>query len=163
MAEKYTLTKRPGKPSKLKKVIDLISGKRKWPKSRFEEGYYRGIKKAGVLPGAGSEFFREKETKLDERKKFILGEGERFSTKLDRDRRKDAYVKDKWDELITRVRKKKSDKLTRSYTAIKDDFIERFENEFDRQSLLKGKRNKKGGSVSKYSKGGGVRKSKYSL
>ena len=97
MAEKYTLTKRPGKPGKLKKVIDLISGKRKWPESRFEEGYYRGIKKAGVLPGAGSEFFREKETKLDERKKFILGKGERFSTKLDRDRRKDAYVKDKWD------------------------------------------------------------------
>ena len=163
MAEKYTLTKRPGKPGKLKKVIDLISGKRKWPESRFEEGYYRGIKKAGVLPGAGSEFFREKETKLDERKKFILGKGERFSTKLDRDRRKDAYVKDKWDKLIARVRKKKSDKLTRTYTASKDEYIEKFENEFDRQSLLEGKRNKKGGSVSKYSKGGGVRASKYKL
>jgi hypothetical protein len=158
MVEKYVVTKRPGKPGKLKKVIDLISGKRKWPESRFEEGYSKGIKKAGVLPGAGSDFFREKETKLDEIKKFSLGKGERFSTKLDRDRRKDAYVKAKWDELITRIRKKKSAKLTRTYTAIKNEYIEKFENEFDRQSLLKGKRNKKGGKIKTYAKGSIVRK-----
>jgi hypothetical protein len=160
MAEKYTLTKRPGKPGKLKKVIDLISGKRKWPKARLdEEGYHMGVKEAGVLPGAGSGYQRKRETELDEIKKFSLGKGERFSTKLDRDRRKKAWVKEQVKEKVDKWPVLFDNKYQKSLLK------ERFEDEFDRQSLLKGKRNKKGGSVktSKYSKGGGVRKSKYSL
>ena len=152
MAEKYVVTKK-----KLKPLYGWLSGQRKWPKARFgEEGYSMGIKEAGVLPGAGSGYQRKRETKLDEITK-ASDKSERFQTKTDRDRRKKAWVKeqvkehvDKWPVLFDNK-------------SGKERLKERFEDEFDRQSLLKGKRNKKGGSVSKYSKGGGVRKSKYSL
>ena len=152
MAKKYVLTKK-----KLKPLYGWLSGQRKWPKGRLdEEGYHMGVKEAGVLPGAGSGYQRKRETKLDEITK-ASDKSEKFQTKTDRDRRKKAWVKkqvkekvDKWPVLFDNPNQK-------------ENLKERFEDEFDRQSLLKGKRNKKGGTVSKYSTGGGVRKSKYSL
>ena len=154
MVKKYVLTKK-----KMRPTLEWLSGQRKWPKARLdEEGYHMGVKEAGVLPGAGSGYQRKRETKLDEIMK-ASDKSERFQTKTDRDRRKKAWVKEQVE--------KKVDKYPSLYNnkSGKENLKERFEDEFDRQSLLKGKRNKKGGSVktSKYSKGGGVRKSKYSL
>ena len=147
MAEKYVLTKK-----KLRPTLEWLSGQRKWPKDTVMD-----LKDtAGKLPGAGSGYQRKRETKLDEITK-ASDKSERFQTKTDRDRRKKAWVKEQVE--------KKVDKYPSLYDnkSGKERLEERFKDEFDRQSLLKGKRNKKGGTVSKYSKGGGVRKSKYSL
>ena len=147
MAKKYVLTKK-----KLKPLYGWLSGQRKWPKDTKLDM----ILGAGVLPGAGSGYQRKQETKLAEITK-ASDKSEKFQTKTDRDRRKKAWVKkqvkehvDEWPVLFDNPNQK-------------ENLKERFEDEFDRQSLLKGKRNKKGGTVSKYSTGGGVRKSKYSL
>jgi hypothetical protein len=149
MAKKYVATKK-----KMSSILEWLSGQRKWPKDTDPKDL---ILSAGKLTGLGSGYQRKRETKLDEIKKFSLGKGERFSTKLDRDRRKKVWVKEQVKEKV--------DKHPSLYDSPsqKSMLKEKFENEFDRQSLLKGKRNKKGGSVSKYSTGGGVRKSKYSL
>ena len=147
MAEKYVLTKK-----KLRPTLEWLSGQRKWPKDTKLDM----ILSAGVLPGAGRGYQRKQETKLAEITK-ASDKSEKFQTKTDRDRRKKAWVKkqvkekvDKWPVLFDNPNQK-------------ENLKERFEDEFDRQSLLKGKRNRTGGTVSKYSKGGGVRKSKYSL
>jgi len=147
MAKKYVLTKK-----KMRPTLEWLSGQRKWPKDTEPNM----ILSAGVLPGAGRDYQRKQETKLAEITK-ASDKSEKFQTKTDRDRRKKAWVKeqvkenvDKWPVLFDNK-------------SGKERLKERFEDEFDRQSLLKGKRNRTGGTVSKYSKGGGVRKSKYSL
>tara|TARA_R110002051_G_scaffold320187_1_gene405184 strand:+ start:388 stop:837 length:450 start_codon:yes stop_codon:yes gene_type:complete len=149
MVNKYVLTRK-----KLRPTLEWLSGQRKWPEGRFEEGR---LTKAGAISGKWG-YQRKKVTKLDEITK-ASDKSEKFQTKTDRDRRKRAWVKEQTE--------KKVDKYPSlyKYESQKENLKEKLENEFDRQSLLKGKRNKKGGSVktSKYSQGGGVRSAKYKI
>ena len=149
MADKYTLTPQlegihhVRGPTTSVKILDFLKGKRRWPKGRvISDSPYEG-RDPGELSGLGGTFLRKKERDVD-----VANRSERFQTKTDYDRRRNAYVERKWDEVMSRVYESGSDKLIQSYEAVKDSYIQKFLDEFDRLSLLEGERMAQGGIVS---------------
>ena len=148
MADKYVLTpQRTGvharETTTSAKILDFLQGQRRWPEGRvISDSPYEG-RDPGKLSGLGGTFLRKKERDVD-----VANRSERFQTKTDYDRRRNAYVERKWDEVMSRVYESGSDKLIRSYEAVKDSYIQKFLDEFDRLSLLEGERMAQGGIVS---------------
>ena len=81
---------------------------------------------------------------MDERNKFA-NRSERFQTKTDYDRRRIAYAENKFQEIIDST---DSGKMRESLRYNKDEYIQKFLDEFDRLSLLEGERMAQGGIVS---------------
>tara|TARA_R110002020_G_C15771751_1_gene728233 strand:+ start:79 stop:528 length:450 start_codon:yes stop_codon:yes gene_type:complete len=138
MADKYTLTPQLEEvytdPGKILKIIDWLKGKRRWPK-----GY------PGGELGLGKTYLRKKEDRLDEIEKFTFNKSERFQTKTDYDRRRNAYAEKKFQELLDR---QDISWIREEYELNKDKYIQRYLGDFDRSSLLKGKRMAGGGIAS---------------
>ena len=149
MADKYTLTPQlegiyRGEPTTGIKILDFLQGKRRWPKGRvISDSPYEG-RAAGKLSGLDRTYLRKKEDTMDERNKFA-NRSERFQTKTDYDRRRIAYAENKFQEIIDGT---DSGKVRESHRALKDDYIQKFLDEFDRLSLLEGERMAQGGIVS---------------
>ena len=149
MADKYTLTPQlegiyKGEPTTGIKILDFLQGKRRWPKGRvISHSPYEG-RAAGKLSGLDRTYLRKKEDTMDERNKFA-NRSERFQTKTDYDRRRNAYAENKFNELIDRT---DSGRMVRTYEANKRLHIQKFLDEFDRLSLLEGERMAQGGIVS---------------
>ena len=149
MADKYVVTPQregiyKGKPTIGARILDFLQGQRRWPKGRvISDSPYEG-RDAGELSGIGGTFLRKKEDKMDERNKFA-NRSERFQTKTDYDRRRIAYAENKFQEIIDGT---DSSKVRESHLAWKDDYIQKFLDEFDRLSLLEGERMAQGGIVS---------------
>jgi len=149
MADKYTLTPQregiyKGEPTTGTRILDFLQGKRRWPKGRvISDSPYEG-RASGKLSGLDRFYLRKKEDTMDERNKFA-NRSERFQTKTDYDRRRIAYAENKFQEIIDST---DSGKLRGSYRYNKDDYIQKFLDEFDRLSLLEGERMAQGGIVS---------------
>ena len=149
MADKYVVTPQregiyKGKPTIGARILDFLQGQRRWPKGRvISDSPYEG-RAAGKLSGLDRTYLRKKEDTMDERNKFA-NRSERFQTKTDYDRRRNAYAENKFNELIDRT---DSGKMARTYRYNKDDYIQKFLDEFDRLSLLEGERMAQGGIVS---------------
>ena len=152
MADKYVVTpQREGmykeKPTIGARILDFLQGQRRWPKGRVISDSPYISKSSGELSGLDRTYLRKKEDTMDERNKFA-NRSERFQTKTDYDRRRIAYAENKFNEVMSRAHESGSDKVIRSYEAIKDEYIQKFLDEFDRLSLLEGERMAQGGIVS---------------
>jgi len=149
MADKYTLTPQlegiyKGEPTTGIKILDFLQGQRRWPKGRVISDSPYISKSSGELSGLDRTYLRKKEDTMDERNKFA-NRSERFQTKTDYDRRRNAYAENKFNELIDRT---DSGRMVRTYEANKRLHIQKFLDEFDRLSLLEGERMAQGGIVS---------------
>ena len=149
MADKYVVTpQREGmykeKPTIGARILDFLQGQRRWPKGRvISDSPYISIS-SGELSGLDRTYLRKKEDTMDERNKFA-NRSERFQTKTDYDRRRIAYAENKFQEIIDGT---DSGKVRESHRALKDDYIQKFLDEFDRLSLLEGERMAQGGIIS---------------
>ena len=149
MADKYVVTpQREGmykeKPTIGARILDFLQGQRRWPKGRVISDSPYISKSSGELSGLDRTYLRKKEDTMDERNKFA-NRSERFQTKTDYDRRRIAYAENKFQEIIDGT---DSSKVRESHLAWKDDYIQKFLDEFDRLSLLEGERMAQGGIIS---------------
>ena len=149
MADKYVVTPQregiyKGKPTIGARILDFLQGQRRWPKGRVISDSPYISKSSGELSGLDRTYLRKKEDTMDERNKFA-NRSERFQTKTDYDRRRIAYAENKFQEIIDGT---DSGKVRESHRALKDDYIQKFLDEFDRLSLLEGERMAQGGIVS---------------
>ena len=149
MADKYVVTPQregiyKGKPTIGARILDFLQGQRRWPKGRVISDSPYISKSSGELSGLDRTYLRKKEDTMDERNKFA-NRSERFQTKTDYHRRRIAYAENKFQEIIDGT---DSGKVRESHRALKDDYIQKFLDEFDRLSLLEGERMAQGGIVS---------------